>query len=67
VLTKDLYVGLFQTRPTPVSVDGDPSTVTGDVVRGRMSPSEENMAELQCNFAGELWTGEQSFSLPVTN
>jgi len=25
------------------------------------------MAELQCDFADELWTGEQSFSVPVTN
>ena len=67
VLTKDLHVGLFQTRPIPVSVDGDPSAEMGDVVRGIVPPSEERMAELQCDFVDELWTGEQSFSLPVTN
>jgi len=64
VLTKDLHVGPFQTRPTPLSVDGDLSTVTGDGVRGIVSPSEEHMAELQCDFADELWRGEQLFSLP---
>jgi len=61
-------LGLYcMSSPTPVSVDGDLSTVTGDMVRGIVSPSEEHMAELQCDFADELWTGEQSFSLPVTN
>jgi len=49
VLTKDLSVDPFQTRPISVSVDGDPSAVMGDVVRGIVSPSEECMAELQCD------------------
>jgi len=64
VLTKDLHVGPFQTRPTPVCVDGDPGTTMG---RGLVSPREQPMAELQCDFTDELWTGEQSLSLSVTN
>ena len=50
-----------------MSVDGDLSGVMGDVVKGLVTPSEEPMAEQQCDFADELWTGEQSFSIPVTN
>ena len=41
--------------------------MTGDVVKGIVSPSEERVAELQCDYADELWKGEQSFSLPATN
>ena len=62
-LASDLHLGPCQTKLVCVQVKGIESL---GVKMGLLSPGT-SLAKVQCDFIEELWTGEESLKVPITN
>ena len=62
-LVSDLHLGPRQTKLTCVRIKGTPPYT---VKLGVLSPGT-NLAKVHCDFVEELWDGEESLKVPITN
>ena len=63
VLAQELQLGPQQTRVARVKLNGEEPNAEIGIV----TPSESILTSKHCDFMEGYWTGESSFSIPVTN